>query len=149
MLEVVSTSVFYEIAALLVLAAGVGLVGVLLALSWRHRTPAATDDEVDIAADVAAAGLESLESIADPRQAVIAAYARMEAELARAGIARADSQTSREYVAGVLEARAADAAPLRRLGALYERARFSRFPVTEVDREQAIAALRSITQVPA
>lgn len=30
MLEVVSTSVFYEVAALLVLAAAVGLVGVLL-----------------------------------------------------------------------------------------------------------------------
>lgn len=123
---------------------GVGIAGLVVLLRRRARSEPASDDG-EAAAQAVAAGLADLESIADPRQAVITAYARMETTLAAAGIAREPAETSREFVGRVLLGdRLGHAAAIDQLGRLYERARFDQREVSEDDRAAAIVALRSL-----
>jgi hypothetical protein len=80
---------------------------------------------------------------ADPRRAVIAAYARMERVLASAGLPRRDPEAPLEYVA---RARAELELPdaMTRLADLYEWARFSQHEVMAHMREEALSALVAI-----
>lgn len=80
----------------------------------------------------------------DPRRAVIASYARMEAALAQAGLPRQESEAPREYLVRVQGAAEMPSAPVRRLTELFERARFSEHRIDPALRVEAIGALRAI-----
>jgi hypothetical protein len=128
------------------LAAGIaaGVVGLsALALTRARRRapeppPRATVAEG--ARDAAAAAAIP----ADPRAAVLAAYARMEAALATVGLARRPSDAPREYLARLEDGLGGGRAPAARLTELFERARFSPHPVGEDLRREAIGALESL-----
>jgi Domain of unknown function (DUF4129) len=138
------------------LAAMVGLAVAQLMAERRRRRPPRTPAErlVELLDDT----LEDLEREPDPRRAVIAAWARMERGLAAAGLPRHPAEAPFEYAGRVLEAALAPTdrgtppgfpGPLRpasvhRLTGLFERAKFSRHPIGQADREEAMAALRTV-----
>ena len=126
----------------LALAAMVGLaVAQLLADRRRRRQPRTPGERlVELLDDT----LEDLEREPDPRRAVIAAWARMERGLAAAGLPRHPAEAPFEYAGRVLESALARPPSVHRLTGLFERAKFSRHPVGEEDRHEAIAALRAV-----
>jgi hypothetical protein len=152
------------------LAVMVGIAVAQLVAERRRRRPPRSRAErlVELLDDT----LEDLEREPDPRRAVIAAWARMERGLAAAGLPRRPAEAPFEYAARVLESalapthrgtppedrsdspghpsgRTPPAGPLRpasvhRLTGLFELAKFSRHPVGQADRDQAIDALRTV-----
>ena len=138
------------------LAAMVGLAVAQLMAERRRRRPPRTSAErlVELLDDT----LEDLEREPDPRRAVIAAWARMERGLAAAGLPRHPAEAPFEYAGRGLAAALAPPdrgtppgfpGPLRpasvhRLTGLFERAKFSRHPIGQADREEAMAALRTV-----
>jgi hypothetical protein len=126
----------------LALAAMVGLAAAQLVAERRRRHPPPTPAErlVELLDDT----LEDLEREPDPRRAVIAAWARMERGLAAAGLPRHPAEAPFEYAARVLQAALARPSSVHRLTGLFERAKFSHHPVGQADREEAIAALRTV-----
>ena len=126
----------------LALAAMVGIAVAQLVAERRRRRPPPTPAErlVELLDDT----LEDLEREPDPRRAVIAAWARMERGLAAAGLPRHPAEAPFEYATRVLEAALARPSSVHRLTGLFERAKFSRHPVGQADREEAIAALRTV-----
>jgi hypothetical protein len=88
--------------------------------------------------------LDALRAEPDPRRAVIAAYARLEAELRAIGRPREPSEAPLEYVARILTDFRAGAASLRRLTDLFEWAKFSQHPVDRAMKEEAIDALQEV-----
>ena len=124
------------------IAAGVvGLAALALARARRRRPePLPRAAVAEGARDAAAAAAIP----ADPRAAVLAAYARMEAALATVGLARRPSDAPREYLARLEAGLGGGRAPAARLTELFERARFSPHPVGEDLRREAIGALESL-----
>lgn len=100
-------------------------------------------DDTTLAAAVAAA-LADLAAEPDPRRAVIAAYARMERVLADRGMPRRPWEAPVEYVDRVLRSLGANGTAVDRLTELFEIAEFSRHPVDETMRTEAIAALERV-----
>ena len=90
------------------------------------------------------AAIEALDTITDPRSAVIAAYASMERTLAAHGVARLPAEAPREYLRRVLVETDGTARDAGTLTGLFEEARFSTHPVPERVRELALAALSSV-----
>ncbi|CAN5295066.1 hypothetical protein BH18ACT14_BH18ACT14_01160 [soil metagenome] len=88
--------------------------------------------------------IDDLRSESDPRRAVIAAYARMERGLGRAGLARKPFETPLEYLRRVLLDLQAGAQPVGRLTDLFERAKFSRHDVSADAKDEAIECLLAI-----
>jgi len=88
--------------------------------------------------------LDDLRAEADPRRAIIAAYARLERVLAANGIARRASQTSDEYLVSVLSSLELDSRAVERLTALFKRAKFSQHDVDTAMKEEAIGALEQV-----
>lgn len=80
----------------------------------------------------------------DPRRAVVVCYLQLLDIAARHGPARRRAETPSEYLRRVLTANGAAAAPATSLTKLFERARYSRQPVDESMRTQAIAALGAL-----
>jgi hypothetical protein len=130
------------IVAGLALAAMVGLAVAQLVADRRRRRPPRTPEErlVELLDDT----LEDLEREPDPRRAVIAAWARMERGLAAAGLPRRAAEAPFEYAGRVLASALARPSSVERLTGLFERAKFSRHAMGEVDRDEAIAALRAV-----
>ena len=130
------------------LAAGVaaGIVGLaaFALLRARRRLPEAAADPRAAVAEGALAAAAAAAIPADPRAAVLAAYARMEAALAAVGLARRPSDAPREYLARLESALGGGRAPAARLTELFERARFSPHPVGEDLRRDAIGALERL-----
>lgn len=85
--------------------------------------------------------LDDLRAEADPRRAIIAAYARLERVLAANGISRKAAETADEYLARVLNNLELDSGAVERLTALFTRAKFSQHEVDTTMKEDAIAAL--------
>ena len=103
--------------------------------------------EAGVADDLAATigiAIDDLEAEPDARRAVIAAYARMEAALARHGLRRRPSETPLEYLRQVLVELTSRPEPVSRLTELFEQAKFSRREIDSGMKLDAIAALRSI-----
>jgi hypothetical protein len=136
------------------------VVGFVVALLWsvlrdrlaEHlRVPAAADPEelrrrtrerVRAAVD---AGLSDLDiADADPRRAVIACWARLEAAAAAAGTPREPGDTSTELVERLLADHAITEVMLANFAAIYREARFAPHVVDESMRDQARAALRQV-----
>jgi Domain of unknown function (DUF4129) len=124
---------------------GAGVVGFagLAIVRARRRRGADVEPRAMVAAgarDAAAAAAIP----ADPRAAVLAAYARMETALASVGLARRPSDAPREYLARLEAGLGGGRAPAARLTELFERARFSAHPVGESSRAEAIDALETL-----
>jgi hypothetical protein len=88
--------------------------------------------------------LDDLRAEADPRRAVIAAYARLERILAANGVPRRAAETPEEYLPRVLDGLAVDPAAVERLTRLFVRAKFSQHGVDSTMKEDAIGALEQI-----
>lgn len=132
--------------------AGVVLLGagaVLLVVAYRGRLgrpEPAPDVNTAALSEAVEASLDDLRGEPDPRRAVIAAYRRMEATLADAGLPRRAWEAPREYSGRAHNLLELSARPLETLTALFERARFGVGRVGEPLREQAIAALRALQE---
>lgn len=114
-------------------------------LRRRRAEPEAAEAGIDeeLAATIGDA-IDDLEAEPDARRAVVAAYARMEAVLARNGLRRRPSQTPLEYLRAVLAALSGRGGAATRLTELFEEAQFSTHRVDETMKGEAIAALRTI-----
>jgi len=88
--------------------------------------------------------LDDLRAEADPRRAVIAAYARLERVLAAHGEPRDDADTPEEHLSRVLGRLDVDRRAIRRLVDLFVRAEFSQHEVDAGMKEEAIAALERV-----
>jgi hypothetical protein len=120
----------------------VGFAGLAIVRARRRR-----EGELEPRAMVAAGARDAAAAAAipaDPRAAVLAAYARMEAALASVGLARRPSDAPREYLARLEAGLGGGRAPAARLTQLFERARFSPHPVGEDSRTEAIGALETL-----
>ena len=107
-----------------------------------HRRTDAIDLTSLSAADVAAEP--------DPRRAVLLAYALLESRLAGTGIARAPAASPHEWLRLIrTHADAGTAGAAATLTGLFERARFSLRPLTNDDRDTAVAALLALDPLDA
>ena len=130
-----------ELVIILVLVLVAGAV-----IAWRFRRNTKTPSET--APEALAAALdESLDDLrADPdlRRAIIAAYARMEAALAAAGIPRDPAEAPLEYVERALLSLDTSADAVRKLTDLFEWARFSHHEPEPSMRDDAVDALVAV-----
>ena len=127
------------------IVAGAG--GVAALLVWKRRSGADWESEAALAAaldDVIADTLDDLRAERDPRRAVIGAYARMEATFAAYRVQREPAETSREYVDRVLDSLGVSVSSVKRLTALYERAKFSSHAIDVTMKDDAIDALAGL-----
>jgi Domain of unknown function (DUF4129) len=89
--------------------------------------------EVPVLRQGVAAAQRHLDQIADPNNAIVAAWLALEAAASSSGVHREPAETPTEFTVDVLAATAADPAATRELLALYHRARFSAAGVTRAD----------------
>ena len=126
---------------------GVAALGVAAALLAARRRASALEDTDLVAetlADVLDDTLEDLRREADPRRAVIAAYARLERALTAHGFPRRRAETQQEYVDRILDDLDVDRRSVRRLTDLFTQAKFSQHDVDVGMKEEAIAALEQV-----
>jgi hypothetical protein len=129
------------VSALMVLALGALGWMILQHVKSRPETEGAAADELVLALERTIADLRAE---ADPRKAVIAAYAQMELALADAGLPRTPSEAPREYLGRVLPEVGAQNRSVERLTRLFERAKFSPHTIDDAMKEEAIGALESL-----
>jgi hypothetical protein len=90
--------------------------------------------------------LDDLRAEADPRKAVIAAYARMERILGAHGLPRKPSEAPQEYLERVLVELHVTKKSVERLTELFARAKFSQHEVDPEMKEDAINALVALRE---
>jgi hypothetical protein len=140
----------FEYTVLWIALAGLAIGGAWFYYAWRtrkRRTAVPLEHEQSVAEDFAASigdAIGDLESEPDARKAVIAAYARMEAVLARNGLQRRPSETPVEYLRRILLGLTSRGDSVSRLTSLFEQAKFSRHTIDDSMKQEAIAALREI-----
>jgi hypothetical protein len=100
-------------------------------------------DEAELVQRALDAASVPLRDPADPRAAVIEAYARMEQVLAERDLARRAPEAPREYLTRVLREHGASRGSLTTITALFEEARFSRHPISQSARESALGELEN------
>ena len=88
--------------------------------------------------------LDDLRNDPDLRRAIVAAYARMEYALARAGLPRRPAEAPFEYVERALGSLETSAESVRRLTGLFEWAKFSQHEPEPGMRDEAIDALVAV-----
>jgi Domain of unknown function (DUF4129) len=121
---------------------------------WRRRTPAtdapaieaaevAEEDDAQIARQAVEAALAPLREPADPRAAVIEAYARMEQVLAELQLGRRAPEAPREYLRRVLGEHGMPEESLTTLTTLFEKARWSHHPIPESASRRAASELET------
>jgi hypothetical protein len=126
------------------------VVSALALFVTRHRRPKGLDAmaaPAEVSEELAASigdAIGDLEAEPDARRAVIAAYARMEAVLARHGMRRRPSETPIEYLRRILLGLTARTDAVVRLTDLFELAKFSRHEITAGMKLDAIGSLREI-----
>ena len=101
-----------------------------------------TDDTRRALLNAVDIGLDDLLHDPDPRRAVIACYRRFELVLSQHGLSRAPWQTPLEYMRVALQRFHLPASRLRSLTTLFELAKFSTHPLSEVEKLFAITVLR-------
>jgi uncharacterized membrane protein YhaH (DUF805 family) len=128
-----------------------GVVGLLvLGGAWvyvRRARETGPDGEQTLEAAIISTvetTIEDLRNEADPRRAVIAAYAQMEGTLASHGLRRDAAETPLEYLARILERLNVRDGAVRTLTGLFEYAKFSSHEIDARMREDAIDALLAI-----
>jgi Domain of unknown function (DUF4129) len=108
------------------------------------RRASASAEPINRVAAAVEDSLDQLRAEADPRRAVIAAYARLEADLKAVGRPRQPAEAPLEYLARILSGFGVGSAALRRLTDLFEWAKFSQHAVDQSMKEDAIAALLQV-----
>jgi hypothetical protein len=136
-----------EWAVIGLVAIGAGAAGVTLRMRARRRptTAEASAPAVDWEAPPLRGTSVRLD---DDREAIIAAFAAMEAGLAARGTRRRDAETAREFARRAFQPETDLAPPARELTALFERARFDEGVVTPADRRDAERALSKLEGAP-
>jgi hypothetical protein len=120
------------------------VVAYVVAERRAHRGGSSTDGLAEQLAIVLDDTLDDLRAEADPRRAIIAAYARLERVLAANGVPRHAAETSDEYLPRVLHDLELDSGAVERLTALFTRAKFSQHDVNTAMKEEAIGALEQV-----
>jgi hypothetical protein len=132
-----------EIGVVVALLAGTAVV--LLASRQAKRTPRlwgpSRGEAVSAALDES---LDDLRNDPDLRRAIVAAYARMEHALGRAGLGRHPAEAPFEYVERALASLDTSAEAVRRLTGLFEWAKFSHHEPEPEMRDEAIDALIAV-----
>jgi hypothetical protein len=100
-----------------------------------------TEDDAEVARRTVDAALEPLRQPADPRAAVIEAYARMEQVLAERELGRRTPEAPREYLGRVLREQGMPERSFTTLTALFEEARFSLHPIPQSAPRRALTEL--------
>ena len=100
-------------------------------------------DETEVVQRALDAASAPLRDPADPRAAVIEAYARMEQVLAERDLGRRAPEAPREYLTRVLGAHGMPQGSLTTITALFEEARFSRHPISQSARRRALGELEN------
>jgi hypothetical protein len=132
-----------EIGVFIVLVAGTAVV---LFAGRRTKRPArpwriGRNQELSLAIDES---IDDLRSDPNLRRAIVAAYARMEHALGRAGLPRHPAEAPFEYVERALVSLDTSSASVRRLTALFESAKFSQHEPGPQMRDEAIEALIAV-----
>jgi hypothetical protein len=132
-----------ELAIFMVLIAGTAVV--LYAGRRTKHTPRpwrfGRKQEVSLAIDES---IDDLRNDPNLRRAIVAAYARMEQALGRAGLPRHPAEAPFEYVERALLSLDTSTNSARRLTALFERAKFSHHEPEPEMRDEAIDALVAV-----
>ena len=132
-----------EIGVFIVLIAGTAVV--LYAGRRTKRQPRpwriGRNQEVSLAIDES---IDDLRNDPNLRRAIVAAYARMEHALGRAGFPRHPAEAPFEYVERALVSLDTSAASIHRLTALFESAKFSQHEPEPEMRDEAIDALIAV-----
>ncbi len=102
-----------------------------------------TEDDADVARRAVDAAVEPLRQPADPRAAVIEAYARMEQVLTERELGRRKPEAPREYLGRVLREQGMPERSLTTLTALFEEARFSLHPIPQSAPRRALSELEN------
>ena len=126
----------------LVVAAGVIAAILLLGRRRRAEEPAPeSEDDLEQARRAIDASLADLAAPREPRQAVIACYARLLEGFEGVGAGRRRSEAPFEHMARVLGTLGVRPEPVERLTTLFAEARFSTHDITEEQRAEAERAL--------
>ena len=133
-----------EIVIVLGIVLAVGAIYGTLSARRSPRLFKPRSEEPDAIAAAFDRSLDDLRTDPDLRRAIIAAYARMEAALAVAGIPRRPSEAPLEYVERALLTLHASADAVRRLTDLFEWARFSHHEPEPSMRDDAVDALVAV-----
>ena len=132
-----------EIGIFVVLIAGTMVV--LIARRRTKRTPRpwriGRNQEVSLAIDES---IDDLRNDPNLRRAIVAAYARMEHALGRAGLPRNPAEAPFEYVERALVSLDTSAVSVHRLTTLFESAKFSQHEPEPAMRDEAIDALIAV-----
>ena len=132
-----------EIGIFIVLVAGTAVV--LFASRRTKRAPRpwriGRNREVSLAIDES---IDDLRNDPDLRRAIVAAYARMELALGRAGLPRHPAEAPFEYVERALTSLDTSSSSVHRLTALFESAKFSKHEPEPGMRDEAIDALIAV-----
>ena len=133
----------YVVTAVVLVVLGGSVFLAVVALRREIMDPPSEAPEAELL-DSVDAGIEDLETIVDPREAVLACYARMQAAVSQAGIRRRVSDTPLELLARLLESHSVPETGARALTDLFQAARFSRQPIDEAMRGRALAAFYEV-----
>jgi hypothetical protein len=139
-----------EVLVVLVVVAVLVVLMVMLGTAWRRPslvmrassefvTPEVPDELLETAPE----RISLLEG-GEPRNAIVAAWLSLETSAAATGLPRDPAETSSEYTTRVLHTWDVDPRSLGELAALYREARFSRHPLGEGHRRQALRDLTSV-----
>jgi len=112
----------------------------------RRRLPPLPESLLPALADVLEGTLDDLRAEADPRLAVIAAYARMERALAAYGLPRSPAEAPDEYLQRIFSDLDVSRRATSRLTALFLRAKFSLHDVAPEMKQEAIEALEAVRE---
>lgn len=123
-----------------------GGIAVYAIRSRRVPAPAQPVDVAEELSDVLDDAIDDLRAEADPRRAVIAAYARMERVLGAHGLPRRSFEAPFEYLARVLLDLRVRPGGVQALTELFERAKFSRHEIDRSMKDSSIAALLSVRE---
>jgi Domain of unknown function (DUF4129) len=126
---------------------GLAIAAISAYVISERRTRKARDANEVLAEQLALAlddALDDLRAEADPRRAIVAAYARMERVLAASGIPRKRAETADEYLGRILRELAPGSDAVARLTDLFTQAKFSHHDIDATMKEEAIQALEQI-----
>lgn len=134
---------------LLILVAGAALA--ILAVTRLSRLQLEIDDDQDfdpgaLIADTLSGAIDALSWADDPRSVIIKAYYEIEASLAAAGLPRRASEAPREYLRRVLTSIDVPRDQATTLTRLFEKARYSRHALGEIDKQDAITAMEAVLE---
>ena len=132
------------IAIVLGLVAAAVIAYVLAERRARRRRGGTREKLIEQLAAMLEETLDDLRAEADPRRAVVAAYARLERVLAANGVPRRAAETPDEYLQRVLDGLDVSSDAVERLTRLFVRAKFSAHEVDSTMKEDAIGALEQV-----